>query len=406
MGKLLGGGSKTTTQTSTSESKPWEKAIPYLEKLMQNADKLFDSQGGVNKEFIDKELADLNPEMQSAISNMIESPNFKGLADNITKASQSGLGGIGVGSGVLGDAAQGKLNISSDQINDLAKGLYQGDVVKSQVDQLGKDVNEQLSGQIQGLNQQASAAGGMGSSRAGIAEGVATGKAADAISKGSSDIQNAARMDAYNKAMGIAQGNVGTQMQGAQGAGQLGLGAGQLQSGLGSIYNQMTQNQLQGAGILQNQDQNKLNNQWFNQTGQQNAGWDALGKYLGMMGPVGGMGGTGGQTGTSSGGGQSGFNQLLGLGSTAGGIMQGMGSMGWSDASLKKKVKRTGNKDGVNTYKWEWNDSAGKKLGLKGKAEGVLAQDVAKSKPNVVKRDSESDKLMVDYGALSKELKK
>ena len=402
MGKLFGGGSSSSTQTSTSESKPWETAIPYLKDILENADKLFDKQGGINAEFIDKKLADLTPEMQTAVKDMISSSDFKQLAGNLTQASQAGLGGIGVGAGTAADAASGKLNISADQINNLAKSLYQGDRVQSQVDQLGKDVREQLRGDVQGINQQASASGSMGSSRAGVAEGVATGKAADAIARGSADIQNQAMQDAMNKAMNIAGGNVATQMQGGQQAGQLGLGAGQLQSGLGNIYNQMLQNQLTGAGILQNQAQGQLDTDWFNKVGQQGAGWDQLGKLLGVVGPIGGMGGSGTQTGTSSGGKQSMFNQMLGLGSTAGGIMQGMGSMGWSDASLKKKVKKTGKSGKDSTYKWEWNDSAKNKLGLEGKSEGVLAQDVAKRNPDAVVRDLSSGKLMVDYSKVGK----
>lgn len=402
MGKLFGGGSSSSSQTSTSESKPWETAIPYLKDILANADKLFDSQGGINAEFIDKKLADLTPEMQTAVKDMISSSDFKQLAGNLTQASQEGLGGIGVGANTAKDAASGKLNISSDQINDLAKSLYQGDMVQSQVDQLGKNVREQLKGEIQGVNQQAVGAGSMGSSRAGVAEGVAKGKAADAISSGSAAIQNQAIQDAMNKAMTIAGGNVATQMQGGQNAGQLGLGSGQLQSGLGSIYNQALQNQLQGAGILQNQAQGQADVDWFNKVGQQGAGWDQLSKLLGVVGPIGGMGGSGTQTGTSTGGKQSMFNQMLGLGSTAGGIMQGMGSMGWSDASLKKKVKKTGKKGKDTTYKWEWNDAAEKKLGLKGKAEGVLAQDVAKKNTDAVKRDQMSGKLMVDYEKVGK----
>lgn len=402
MGKLLGGGSKTSTQQGTSETKPWEKAIPHLENILKDVDKLYDAQGGINAEFVEKQVSALEPEMRDAVKNMIESPGFKQLSGNIMQASQAGMGGIGKGAGVLGEAADGGLGISSQDINKLAKDLYKGEVVQSQVDQLGKNVREQLGEQIQGLNQQAVAAGSMGSSRAGIEEGVAKGRAAEAIASGSAQIQNQAIQDAMNRAQSIAQGNVWTRMQGAQGAGQLGLGAGNLQSGLGAIQNQMTQNQLQGAGILQNQAQNVLDTNWMNKVGQQQAGWDALSKYLGVVGPIGGMGGSGTQTGTSTGGKQSMFNQMLGLGSTAGGIMQGMGSMGWSDASLKKKVKKTGKKGKDTTYKWEWNDAAEKRLGLKGKAEGVLAQDVAKKNPDAVKRDQMSGKLMVDYEKVGK----
>ena len=63
---------------------------------------------------------------------------------------------------------------------------------------------------------------------------------------------------------------------------------------------------------------------------------------------------------------------------------------------MKKNVKKTGKtKDGTNTYEWEWN-KAGEKKGMKGKGSGVLAQDVAKSNPEAVKKAPDG-KLMVDY---------
>lgn len=393
MGKLF----SSKPQTTTSQQAPWAPAIPVLEKILSNADKLFDAQGGINADFINKEIADLTPEMQQSVKDMISSPGFKDLSTTLMEASKAGAAGVGEAQGFLKDLASGKGAITADQINSLAKDLYQGDVVQSQVDQLSKNVKESLGSEIQGLNQAASSAGAMGSSRAGVAEGVAKGKAAEAIATGSAQLQDAALQRAQQQAMGTLAGNLQSQQGAAGQLGQLGLGGAGLGSMAGNLGQQALQNQLTGSGILQNFAQSQKDTDWFNKVGQQQAGWQNLANLLGMAGPVGGMGGTG--TGSSKGGGPSMFNQMLGGAST---IMGGLGALGFSDASLKKKVKKTGKKDGNTTYKWEWNDSAEKKLGLKGKSEGVLAQQVAKDNPEAVVRDPDSKKLMVNYGRLSK----
>lgn len=320
------------------------------------------------------------------------SEGMKGMVDTINQGVKSGIGGIGQATDALGNIAAGGGKITSDDINKMAKDLYQSERVNSQVSQLSKDVNEGLKGQIQNLNQQSSASGNMGSSRAGVAEGVATGKAADAIAQGSASIQNQAMQDATQQAIGTLSGNVSNQMGAAGSLGNLGLGAGQLGGTSANIYNQMLQNQLTGAGITQNQEQNKLNNDWFNKQGASNAGWDNLSKLLGMAGSIGGLGGTSNTTGTSGGTGGG----MAGLG----GLLTGVGAIGglFSDASLKKNVKKKGKTpSGETEYEWEWNKSAEKRVGKKGKDSGVLAQEVAKHKPEAVKKDKMSGKMMVDY---------
>lgn len=393
MGKLFGG----KPQQTSSSQKPWEPAIPVLEKILANADKLFDEKGGINAEFVNKEIADLTPEMQQSVKDMIASPGFKDLSNNLMDASKAGAAGVGQAQDFLKDFASGKGAITADQINNLAKDLYQGDVVQSQVDQLSANVKDALGGEIQGLNQAASAGGSMGSSRAGVAEGVAKGKAAEAIATGSAQLQDAALQRAQQQAIGTLAGNVQNQLGATGQLGQLGLGSAGLGSLAGNLGQQGLQNQMTGAGILQNWAQSQKDVDWFNKTGQQQAGWQNLGNLLGMAGPIGGMGGTG--TGTGQGGGGSMFNQMLGGASS---IMGGLGAMGYSDASLKKKVKKISKEGEESKYKWEWNDSAEKKLGLKGKASGVLAQQVSKESPEKVSRDLKSGKLMVDYSKIGK----
>lgn len=382
MGKLSGSSSSQTT-----ESNPWGPAQEALKKILADAGSIYDAQGGLNGNWIDKEIADLTPEMQQAVKDMLGSDAMKQTIGNINQAAQQGMSGIGQAQGALGGLTQ--QGITGADINKLAGELYDKDTVDRQTAELTKNVQAGLDKNVQSINQAASGSGNMGSSRAGVAEGVAIGEASDAIASGSAAIQNAASQQALAGALGTLQGNQSTALGAAGQLGQLGLGSGNLMSGTLGAQQNILQNSLTGAGILQNQAQNVLNNKWFNQTGQANAGWDNLSKYLGMAGSIGGMGGSQTTTGGNSG---SSANTAIGVGA----ILGGLGQMGFSDMSMKKKIKKKkGSKD---EYEWEWNKSAGKAAGKKGKEKGKLAQAVLKDNPDAVAKDKKTGKLMVDYG--------
>jgi hypothetical protein len=74
-----------------------------------------------------------------------------------------------------------------------------------------------------------------------------------------------------------------------------------------------------------------------------------------------------------------------------------------SDVRLKQNVIPTGNKvGGFNEYNWEWNDTA-KSLNLDGyPTVGVLAQEVMKSRPDLVVFDESIGFYKVNYNALNK----
>ncbi|MGL5013816.1 MAG: hypothetical protein ACRC6V_05920 [Bacteroidales bacterium] len=377
MGKLSGSSSSQTT-----ESNPWGPAQDILKKILADAGSIYDAQGGINGNWIDKEIADLTPEMQEAVKGMLNSDSMKETIGNINSSAQQGMSGIGQASGALGGLTQ--QGITGEDINKLAGELYDKETVDRQTGELTKNVQAGLDKNVQGINQRASGSGNMGSSRAGVAEGVAIGEASDAIASGSAAIQNAASQQAVAGALGTLQGNQSTALGAAGQLGSLGLGSGGLMAGtLGSQQN-ILGNALTGAGILQGQAQGQLDNNWFNQTGSANAGWDNLSKYLGMAGSIGGMGGSQTTTGGNSG---SASNSAIGMGSLA----AGLGSL-WksSDMSMKKKIKK---KKGKDEYEWEWNKSSGKK----GKDKGKLAQDVLKDNPDAVAKDKKTGKLMVDY---------
>lgn len=394
MGSLFG--SSKSANTSTSNSSPWEPAQGALKNILSQAEKLYNEKGGINAEWVDKEIANLTPEMQATVKDLLASDEMKGVAANIAQSAQQGSAGIGTATGALSGMAGGNTSITSDQINKMAQDLYQSDMVKQQKAQLSEDVNKGLSGQIRDLNQQAVASGNMGSSRAGVAEGVATTGAAKAIAQGGAAIENAARDSAYSQALGTLQGNQQTQLSSATSLGNIGVQSGYLQGTAGGLYNQALENQLKAAGITQDQAQNILDNQYFNTTGANNAGWANLGNYLTTGTSIGGLGASQTNVGGS---GNSGWQNALGLGSLGVGMM-GIGQQaGWfSDASLKKNVKRKkkGEAGKDAEYSWEWNKSAKSSKGLEGKASGVLAQQIAKEKPEAVAKGP-GGALMVDY---------
>ncbi|UIW10587.1 DNA injection protein [Aeromonas phage BUCT695] len=381
---------KPKQQSTTSEANPWGPAQGDLKDILAKAKEEWEKNGGLDGNWIDKNFPDLTPEMKQALGNLSQSGKLGEVADQLGVMAAGGKDNIDSAAGALGNLATG--GITGEDVNDLAGKLYDSETVKSQQEQLAKDVNHNYDQQVNQLNQQAGGSGNMGSSRAGVAQGVMAGKASDAISKGSADIDNASRSQAYGQALGVLQGNQNTNLNAAGALGNLGMGQGNLANQSGNWYQQMMQNGLLGSQIGQQWQDGKAANDWFNQQGKANAGWDNLGKWLGMTGAIGGMGGS--QTNTQSGGGGGWFNQMLGAASTGAGIM---GSMGWSDASMKKNVKKVGkSKKGDTIYKWDWNDSA-KEQGMKGKGKGVLAQQIAKDKPEAVKQDAKSGRLMVDY---------
>lgn len=80
---------------------------------------------------------------------------------------------------------------------------------------------------------------------------------------------------------------------------------------------------------------------------------------------------------------QAGMGQVLGLG---GSVLQGMAEGGtgfFSDERLKDNVKRIGKVNGHNFYSWTWNKIANG-LGLKGEAQGVIAQEVKEYAPHLI----------------------
>lgn len=140
----------------------------------------------------------------------------------------------------------------------------------------------------------------------------------------------------------------------------------------------------------QGQAQNEINAQMLYDQQSQSAEADAIMQYMQLMSGIGGQFGT--STGTQKSGG--------GLLGSLGGIMTGAGMLAkaggigaiFSDERLKENIKRVGQTDdGLPIYTYTYK--GGQTVHM-----GVMAQDVAKAKPEAVSRIG--DFLAVDYGAL------
>lgn len=78
---------------------------------------------------------------------------------------------------------------------------------------------------------------------------------------------------------------------------------------------------------------------------------------------------------------QAGFGNMLGLGNL--GLGGYMAYTGFSDIRLKDDIVKTGEQNGIPTYKWKWNKIA-EKLGLSGSGYGTLSKVVRQIKPEAV----------------------
>lgn len=201
--------------------------------------------------------------------------------------------------------AQGQFGTSQNQFNQAAQGYGQGitslndqaawlkqfqnpgmdpmaDVYARQV---GQQFNEQI---MPGLRGGAALSGGMGSSRQGIAEGLAAGRSSQQLQDFGAQLYGQQQDRSLQAAMGLGQNALGYG-QLANGQGNLGAQMGQLgeaMSGLGGQYGSLSQMQ-------------------------QALPWYALNQYKGLLGNPTVLGGGGSSSGTATGGSESQIGNIV-----------------------------------------------------------------------------------------------
>lgn len=244
-------------------------------------------------------VAEITPEMQAAINAMMNQQgggNFLG----------SGQGMLGQAGGILG----GSTSVTGQGVTDLAGQLVNTDLLKNQMGQLTEEAQKGLQSGLGAISTGASMSGGLGSSRTALAQGEAIEGSQKALANAQANLVNQTYQNAINQAIGIQQGNVSNQLTQGQLLGQLGLG----QAGLGSQMNNDQINAMLKAGVITQEQADKL----FN------SGSNNLNTLLGQLGALMGQQGTTDQTTTTTGQSSSGLdkNQMVGgiLGSVAGSI--------------------------------------------------------------------------------------
>lgn len=375
---------KTSTQKSSSTSEPWKPAQGDLKNILSEIGNWYDSAKDTGYISSTGDLGSIYKDYLSGLSGITDqsSQGVNNLLNQSTQGTSGALSGYQ-------NAAGGGLNFSTQDIVDAAGSLYDNDLVQNQINAANKTIDETLKEQtFTGIDRDATASGNMGSSRAGIAQAIASRDAADRKATNANTITANAYNNAINTAANTLSGNRDTQLSGIGGM----LNTGSSAAGQASNYTNSLMSSL--APLLEGAQLN----QSITAAGQA----DKIGErdYLAnliqqyYLPTAAGIGGLGGQsTGTSQTPGTSTFNSLLSGASSAASIYNA-----FSDIRLKENIQFTGSRNGINYYKWDWTDEAKAIVGNQG-TEGVLAQEVMADYPDAVSMD-DSGFLKVDYSKL------
>jgi hypothetical protein len=326
MGDLFGG-KTTSTSTQATDTGPSKFQQPYLDTAFKAAQGIYN-----NKASTPFYQGDTYAGMTDSAKATLE--GLKGYAGS---AGISGANQLSqMGSSLIGNAD--KAASSLDQFSQLAgtdataanikaAGAYADNpYLDSQIDANSRDVVRNLNEQtLPGIDRQASATGGINSSRAGVAAGIATRGAQDRVA----DISATMRGQAYSQGLGLAQNDraqtLGALSTAANGYGALaGQGASALAAGTSAGYG--AYGAMAGAdSSLQGDRQGQLDADYAKWQGEDNRDIDLLSKYYGIVGNN-SWGSSGTSTGTQTQKQSQGLlTGLAGIASTGLGIAGGLG---------------------------------------------------------------------------------
>lgn len=293
MAKTSTSQSQTTTGSTTSGGINIGSDLQggILGSIFEN----FANQGGASGG-----VAQITPEMQAAINAMMGAQGGGNFLSG-------GQGALSQGQGILG----GNLTVDPSKVQATAGSLVNKEMLGNQLGQLTESANEGLQQGLMQLDTGASMAGGLGSSRTALAQGQAVEGSQKALANAQANLVSDTYQKAMQQALGIEQGNIANQLQQGQLLGQLGLG----QAGLGAQMNNDQINSMLKAGIITQEQADKL----------QASGGNNINQLLGQLGALMGSQGTTDQTTTTTGSSSSnaGTDHILGgiLGTVTGGVM-------------------------------------------------------------------------------------
>jgi len=369
---LIGGGGESTSQTYLDP-----KQQEYLQDLWGRA------QGRLGQSTVAPQTQQFQDYLQAV----------GGFGQQAQGMQQQALGQAGQYGQIGGQAqdylssvlGQGGFQAPMQQGVDMGTvgSLINNPLLEQQIQASTRDIGRNLwEQQMPGIASQSVATGNVGSTRRGVAEGIAQRGAADR----EADVAAQMRGQAYGQALGIGAQQAGANQQAQLASNQLNQ---QLASGTFGQAGQLGQGSLGqaygfGVGALSPQQQAAQMSQGYAQQ-QTMDPWTQLQLYQGALGqPITLSEQT--QAGGSPG---------------AGGLLEGISGAykAFSDQRLKTSITRVcDHPSGAGVYRWTWNDKA-EAIGLHGSGYGVIAQEIAEIVPDAV-TIGERGYLMVDYGRI------
>lgn len=392
--KILGGGEAKGSSSQTKN--PYAPTKEASDLLIGDMIPAYDQSrqaiaGGSPEQFV----AGFNPEQQAAMQNLIDSKWLQPGMDAAQGMIGQGQGMVNTGVAGWGDIASGANQIGVDQ--DIYDSFYNEDLITGQLDAIGSDINRNLNERdLLNIDRKFSGIGGSGSSRAGIAEGVAIRGAQDQMG----DISAQIRTNAHQKANQAALATSAQRQQAQANAfnNLLGSGMGMQQYGIGTgaaLGQQGATNALNASTLEQQQRQAEIQGQL------EKMQWDSQMPFMPINQANQALMPWASGFGTSSGTSKQDDNQGL-LGKLA--PYAGLAASFMSDKRLKTNIKQLGEVFGLPYYKWDWTDEAKEIVGDQGTF-GWIAQEVQTKYPEAVSTN-EHGFLQINTSAFLKALDK
>ncbi|API58521.1 hypothetical protein BSL82_03700 [Tardibacter chloracetimidivorans] len=325
MGGLFGGSQKTTTNEKFDTGpSSWQK--PWLDQTFGEAQRIYGSSAG-SPYYEGETYAGMDADTRSTLERlkayagstaMGNAGTISSIGSNLASSGSSrALSALDAFTSLAGENAT-TANIKA------AQQYADNPHVQGMIDANSRDVVRNLNEEtLPGIDRQATATGGINSSRAGVAAGIARRGAEDRIA----DISATLRGDAYNRGLSLAQGDRAAKL-GALST-SAGLASNLTGQGIGAMTagNDMTMgafDKMTQAGMIDQADrQGQMDADFEKWQGMDQRDWDLLNRYYSIVG-----GNQWGQSGTSSGtsktkSGGNIFGQLAGAAIGAAGAFSG-----------------------------------------------------------------------------------
>lgn len=371
MGSTLMGGGTTKTE---SKDTPWGPQGAALENAFTSATSIFKEKQGTPWYTGDLH-AGLNPLTQQGLEGV---GTYAGGAGASAAGAVAGSANPMMGGGALAMDAYGNLinqaNTDPTAGNIANAGKYADNPYMDQmIAGASRDINRNLTENVlPSIDRDATATGNINSTRSGVAEGIATRGANDAIG----DISAAMRGGAYKDGLGLAESartaNMGAGATAASGFGNLyGQGLQGSAQGMDMTYRNLDA-MVKSGQISQADAQSQLDAELMRWTQGDSRDMDLLSKYYGVIGSSDWGGTTNTKTKTPG----PGLLQIA-----AGGLATYAGAGGkFSDRRLKRNIEPVGTHGKLTLYEYNYLWDAPEAPART----GVMADEVAIHAPHAL----------------------